>query len=92
MVDQPTEVVYETLKKLSPYTRDVRLLIESEYEEFIDEVIIQNGAFYFYRHIIDSDPDIDSDPRSDRRAYFESLVQAHPDDVTLRAWLFKEYL
>ncbi|HEY8893483.1 MAG TPA: hypothetical protein VIM79_01665 [Niastella sp.] len=85
-VDQPTEQVYETIKKLSPYSRDVRFLIGSEYESIIDEVIIQNGAFYFYRHFIDSDL-ID-----DQWAYFESVVQAHPDDAGLRAWLCKQYL
>ena len=85
-VDQPTEQVYETLKKLSPYLQDVRFLIGSEYEEIKDEVLIKNGEFYLYRHILDSDL-ID-----DERAYFESLAAAHPDDTMLSAWLCKQYL
>lgn len=85
-VDQPTEQVYETLKKLSPYCKDVRFLIGSEYEIIMDEVLIRNGEFYLYRHFIDSDL------RDDQWAYFESLIQAHPDDAMLSAWLCKEYL
>jgi Tfp pilus assembly protein PilF len=85
-VDQPTEQVYEMLKKLSPYLQDVRFLIGSEYEEIMDEVLIQNGAFYLYRHFLDSDL------IGDERAYFETLVEAHPDDNMLSAWLCKQYL
>jgi len=85
-IDCSPEALYTALQRLSEYLENnVRFLVTSEWDEFIDEVIIQNGAFHIYRH--------QSGARDyyARLEYIETIINSYPEDGMLRSWLCREY-
>lgn len=84
-VDCAPETLYTTLQRLSEYLdNNVRFLVTSEDDNFVDEVIILNGAFHLYRHQA-------GEFYYHQNAYFETIVNSYPEDRMLRSWLCHEY-
>ncbi|SEW34650.1 hypothetical protein SAMN05428988_4180 [Chitinophaga sp. YR573] len=84
-IDCAPEKLYAALQRISPYIEDVRFLVTSEWDPFVDEVIILNGMFNIYRH------PVGTDRYQDLWDYFEPIVQLYPEDRMLRHWLCREY-
>lgn len=82
--DVHAEVLIAALRRLSSYMEDVRFLMLQEQSSYIDEIIIQNGLLYAYRH------DLDDDFIETRYYYFENIAYRYKD-VMIGAWLTKEY-
>lgn len=84
-VDCAPETLYTALQRLSEYLdNNVRFLVTSEEDNFVDEVIILNGAFHLYRHQA-------GEFYYDQQKYFETIVNSYPEDRLLRSWLCHEY-
>lgn len=85
-VDCSPEALYTALQHLSEYVdNNVRFLVTSEWDDFIDEVIILNGVFHVYRH------QTGARDYYARLEFIETIINLYPDDGMLRSWLCKEY-
>lgn len=85
-IDGSPEALYTALQRLSEYLdNNVRFLVTSEWDDFIDEVIILHGAFHIYRH------QAGAWDYYARLEYCETIINSHPEDGMLRSWLCKEY-
>lgn len=78
------EVLLGALQKLGRYVEDVRFLMLQEQSSCTDEVIIQNGLLYVYRH------HLDDDFIETRLYYFENIAYRYKDEM-LKQWLASEY-
>lgn len=79
------ERLYLAVKSLSPFLKDVHFLISGECLLYMDEIIIDNGSFYAYRHQL-KEAYTDEELR-----VLEKLVKKYPDDTALNKFLSYEY-
>ncbi len=84
-IDCAPEKLYTALQRLSVYINDLRFFVISEWDDFVDEVIILNGAFHIYRHATGAET------WYGKLEYFETIVESYPEEAKLRSWLCLEY-
>ncbi|MCP4136987.1 MAG: tetratricopeptide repeat protein [bacterium] len=77
--------VYLALRELAPYCKDARFFMSSEPVCWVDEIVIENGTFYGYRHETEG-------PYWDNKLEaIEDLSEELPNDENLKKYISYEY-
>lgn len=78
--------LYQTIKRLSAYVKDVHFFMSSENVSWLDEIKIRNGKFYFYRHFVKSSYS------DDKLALISKLSHQNNENKFLKRFLSQRFI
>ncbi|SFE42682.1 Tetratricopeptide repeat-containing protein [Chitinophaga sp. CF118] len=76
------EGLFAALQQISPYIEDVRFLTTSEWDEYMEEVVIEGGKIHIYLH------SLGLDSYDEQLKCFQGVVDSYPEDSMLWSWLY----
>lgn len=79
------EGLFAALQQISVYIEDVRFLTTSEWDEYMEEVVIEGGKMHIYLHLLGPDT------YDEQLECFQRVVDSYPEDSMLWSWLYIQY-
>ncbi len=77
--------LFMAFKKLSPYCENIRFMMSSEPVSYVDELVIEDGVFYSFRHMTKGPY------REDKLEVMEQLADQDTDDINMCTYVSSEW-